>query len=120
MEVESQPSAKERLHAHIPEEQLLAYGVPSEWLGDVRKADEDSILELAVHLPAEAAEALLNLSTGVTPQVIQPVAADTNPFEHPDAQRRFRAMNNQAELDGRSNTRGSSGRSFFIPRSDCW
>ena len=99
VEVESQPRAKQPLYAHIPEEQLLAYGVPSEWLGDVRKADEDSILELAGHLPSEAAEALLNLATGVTPQVIRPVAADTNSFEHPDAQRRFRVMNNQAELE---------------------
>jgi len=99
VEVEFQSSAKPLLYAHIPEEQLLAYGVPSEWLGDVRKADEDSILELAGHLPSEAAEALLNLATGVTPQVIRPVAADTNPFEHPDAQRRFRVMNNQAELE---------------------
>jgi hypothetical protein len=38
---------------------LLSYGVPSEWLSDVRKADEDSLLVLADHLPAEAAEALL-------------------------------------------------------------
>jgi mRNA-degrading endonuclease RelE of RelBE toxin-antitoxin system len=99
VEVEAAPRAKPFLYAHIPEEQLLAHGVPSEWLGDVRKADEDSILELAGHLPSEAAEALLNLATGVTPQVIRPVAADTNPFEHPDAQRRFRVMNNQAELE---------------------
>jgi mRNA-degrading endonuclease RelE of RelBE toxin-antitoxin system len=99
VEVESQPRSKQLLYAHMPEEQLLAYGVPSEWLGDVRKADEDSILELASHLPSEAAEALLNLATGVTPQVIRPVAADINPFEHPDAQRRFRVMNNQAELE---------------------
>jgi superfamily I DNA/RNA helicase/mRNA-degrading endonuclease RelE of RelBE toxin-antitoxin system len=99
VEAESAQGAKPLLYAHIPEEQLLGYGVPSEWLGDVRKADEDSILELASHLPSEAAEALLNLVTGGTPQVIRSAAADANPFEHPDAQRRFRVMNNQAELE---------------------
>ena len=36
-----------------------SYGVPAEWLNDVRKADEDTILDLAQHLPGEAAEALL-------------------------------------------------------------
>ena len=34
--------------------ELLGYGVPPEWLDDVRDATEDSILELAGHLPAEA------------------------------------------------------------------
>ena len=34
--------------------------MPSEWLPDVRKTNEDSLLELADHLPKEAAEALLD------------------------------------------------------------
>jgi hypothetical protein len=42
--------------------------VPSEWLPDVRTATEESLLELADHLPKEAAEVLLDLATGVTPQ----------------------------------------------------
>jgi mRNA-degrading endonuclease RelE of RelBE toxin-antitoxin system len=99
VEAESQPNAKLLLFANLSEDQLLGYGVPPEWLGDVRNANEDSILELAGHLPSEAAEALLNLATGVTPQAIHPVVAEANPFEHPDAQRRFRVMNNQAELE---------------------
>ncbi len=41
----------------------------------------------------------MNLATGVTPQVPQPVAAGTDPFDHPDAQRRFRVMNNVEELE---------------------
>jgi len=73
--------------------------VPTEWLEDVRRANEDSVLDLAVHLPSEAAEALLNLATGVTPPVPQPVAAGADPFEHPDAQRRFRVMSNVEELE---------------------
>ena len=86
------------LFAHVSEDVLLGYGVPEEWLADVRQANEDTLLILAEHLPGEAAEALLDLATGVIPQPTQPVAAGTGPFDHPDAQRRFRVMNNQEEL----------------------
>jgi hypothetical protein len=89
---------KPRLFEGVAEESLLAYGVPKEWLDDVRKADEDSLLELADHLPAEAAEALLELATGGQPQVLVPVSRGIDPFEHPDAQRRFRVMADADEL----------------------
>jgi superfamily I DNA/RNA helicase len=49
-------------------------------------------------LPGEAGEALLELATGGRPRVPQPAAAAANPFEHPDAQRRFRVMANVEEL----------------------
>ena len=84
--------------ALIPDEQLLGYGVPEEWLVDVRAATEDSVLDLADHLPAEAAEALLELAVGGTPQPSLPVPAGGDPFSHPDALRRFRIMNNIEEL----------------------
>ena len=91
-------AAKPALFAGVAEEELLGYGVPVDWLDDVRKADEDSLLELADHLPAEAAEALLELATGGKPVVAAPVPAEVGPFEHPDAQRRFRVMANADEL----------------------
>jgi superfamily I DNA/RNA helicase/mRNA-degrading endonuclease RelE of RelBE toxin-antitoxin system len=91
--------AKPPLFDKISDEDLLSYGVPDEWLADVRSADEDSLLGLADHLPAEAAEALLDLATGVTPQIVAPAATDVNPFDHPDAQRRFRVMNDVDELE---------------------
>ncbi len=87
------------LFAHMAADALLGYGVPEEWLEDVRAANEDTILELADHLPAEAAEALLDLATGVNPQTPQPVSSGTGPFDHPDAQRRFRIMSNVEELE---------------------
>ena len=87
------------LFAHISSDALLNYGVPEEWLADVRLANEDTLLVLAEHLPGEAAEALLDLATGVTPQITQPVVAGIGPFDHPDAQRRFRVMNNVEELE---------------------
>jgi hypothetical protein len=86
------------LFANRPDEELLGYGVPAEWLADVKSATEDSVLALAEHLPAEAAEALLELATGGKPRVQTPAVAVSNPFEHPDALRRFRVMTNVAEL----------------------
>ena len=76
---------------------MLGFGVPAEWLDDVRQATEDTLLALADHLPAEAAEALLELATGGKPRVAQPAVA-TSPFDHPDAQRRFRVLTNVEEL----------------------
>jgi len=87
------------LFAHLSDDKLLSYGVPAEWLEDVRAADEDSLLEIADHLPGEAAEALLNLATGATPPSVPPVPSGLDPFAHPDAQRRFRTMHNIEELE---------------------
>jgi len=97
--VESSAITQQPLFSEIAAEELLSYGVPEEWLEDVRAATEDSILDLADHLPSEAAEALLNLATGIKPEVVPPVPEDVNPFDHPDAQRRFRLMTNVEELE---------------------
>ena len=86
------------LFSSTPDDELLGYGVPAEWLDDVKKATEDTLLALADHLPAEAAEALLELATGGTPRVPAQPAATASPFDHPDAQRRFRVMSNVEEL----------------------
>ena len=83
----------------IPDDDLLGYGVPPEWMDDVRRATEDSVLELADHLPAEAAEALLELATGNVPTPPILASAEADPFAHPDAQRRFRVMTNAEELE---------------------
>jgi mRNA-degrading endonuclease RelE of RelBE toxin-antitoxin system len=109
---------KALLFANITAEALLGYGVPAEWLVDVQKADEDALLALTDHLPGEAAEALLQLATGGKPVAQQTLHSDTrysirpstlrettqfnvspSPFDHPDAQRRFRVMNNVEELE---------------------
>ena len=89
---------KPPLFADKSDDELLGYGVPAEWLDDVRSATEDTLLALTDHLPAEAAEALLELATGGKPRVPEPMLADVSPFEHPDAQRRFRVMTNVEEL----------------------
>ena len=90
---------KPSLFAGRSDEELLGYGVPLEWLNDVRAATESTILQLAEHLPSEAAEALLELATGGKPRVAKPAVAGANPFNHPDAQRRFRVMSDVGELE---------------------
>jgi mRNA-degrading endonuclease RelE of RelBE toxin-antitoxin system len=81
------------------EDELLGYGVPPEWIDDVQKANEDELLALADHLPEEAAEALLELATGGTPAVAAALPSEGDPFEHPDAQRRFRLVSDIEELE---------------------
>lgn len=78
---------------------LLSFGVPPEWLNDVRNATENSLLSLTDHLPGEAAEALLELATGGMPRIAKLTELMASPFDHPDAQRRFRVMKNVEELE---------------------
>ncbi|BCW87124.1 ATP-dependent DNA helicase Rep [Alphaproteobacteria bacterium SO-S41] len=79
-------------------EQLLSVGVPTDWTGDVIAASEDRFFDLASHLPAEAAEALLEFATTGMLRAPTPAAATVDPFEHPDALRRFRVVENVEEL----------------------
>ena len=99
IEIPRYVAAGSAVFAGVPDSQLLNYGVPAVWLDDVKQvADEDALLALADHLPAEAAEALLELATGNSPERPLRGATDGDPFAHPDAQRRFRVMSNQEEL----------------------
>jgi hypothetical protein len=111
----------------VPDNRLLGYGVPVEWLPAVRAATDETVLDIAEHLPQEAAEALLAVATGAAPPVppvspvrvaasiseapsadlfippgVAPSAApllDPSTFLHPDAQRRFRVVANAKELE---------------------
>ncbi len=87
------------LFLKLSDDDLLGVGVPEDWLEDVRNASEDNFLDLAEYIPAEAAEALLDyVAAGqlVVPGETKPGA---DPFAHPDAQRRFRVMENVEELE---------------------
>jgi hypothetical protein len=90
---------KPPLFAGIADDALLGYGVPTEWLSEVRRANEDSLFDIAERLPQEAAEALLELATGTTPEIPQRTPIEADPFAHPDAQRRFRVLTNLEELE---------------------
>ncbi len=93
------PAAPEPLFTGVTDDELLSFGVPEDWLPDVRAAcDERSLEVLASHLPAEASEALWELATGGTPTVPVHAEPGSNPFEHPDAQRRFLLVNTVEEL----------------------
>lgn len=98
VETERPAPPKPLLFTTVPDDRLLAYGVPEEWLEDVKACNEDTLFDLTDHLPAEAAEALLNLATGTTPPLPVAVGVAEDPFAHPDAQRRFRIMTNVEEL----------------------
>jgi len=96
--VRESAAGKQPIIGRVSDDELLGYGVPAEWLNDARTATEDTLLALTDHLPAEAAEALLELATGGQPRVAQPSVVTVNPFDHPDAQRRFRVMTNVEAL----------------------
>jgi superfamily I DNA/RNA helicase/mRNA-degrading endonuclease RelE of RelBE toxin-antitoxin system len=94
---QKEPAPLTPLFKSITDSDLLSYGVPPEWLADVRLATEDSLFDIAEHLPQEASEALLELATGGTPyrpsETVKPA-----PFEHPDAKRRFSLISTPEEL----------------------
>ena len=98
VEASKREAKQQKLFSQMADAELLSFGVPEEWLPDVRQATEDTLLTLADHLPGEAAQALLELATGGKHRLSQPIAASANPFDHPDAQRRFRVMANVQEL----------------------
>jgi hypothetical protein len=118
--------AQPALFANLNNERLLSIGVPADWLADVRSATEDGFFALAGHLPAEAAEALLEYAaTGKLPAVISTAAGEAyedlrpiydqvssnsepatssfgtavDPYSHPDTLRRIRPISDQEELE---------------------
>jgi superfamily I DNA/RNA helicase len=88
----TRPKKQLPLFTSVTDDELLSFGVPPDWLALVKDANEDSLLELVEHLPQEAAEALLELATGGKPRPATESKPGLDPFEHPDALRRFRVM----------------------------
>lgn len=71
----------------MSDQDLLRWGVPTEWRLEIRQVDEDRLLVLAAQLPAEASEALIELATSGTTRRPQTAPAGADPIAHPDAQR---------------------------------
>ena len=86
------------LFLQLTADDLLGVGVPSDWVNDVRNASEDNFFDLADHIPAEAAEALLDYVTTGVLKTPEEILGQVDPFAHPDAQRRFRVMEDLEEL----------------------
>ena len=86
--------------ATVSSEVLLNYGVPPQWIDALQAAGEERLLDLAVHLPSEASEAVLALAIGETPSVaVSPTETETETAPHPDEQRRFRIIEDREELE---------------------
>lgn len=77
----------------------MAFGVPEDWVDDVRAVTEDTLFDIITHLPQEAQEALLKLAVGERPEPPEPAPVEADPFAHPDAQCRFRVLTNVEELE---------------------
>jgi mRNA-degrading endonuclease RelE of RelBE toxin-antitoxin system len=61
VEAPAAPKEKPKLYANLSDETLFAYGIPAEWLNDVRNADEDSVLQVSEHLPVRQRKRSWNL-----------------------------------------------------------
>ena len=95
-----EPTPLPAIFADLSEEDLLVYGVPEEWTETVLRVTTDAeVLSVIERLPGEAAEALLALAVGETPEVAPVQPSDADPFEHPDALRRFRTVDDKDELE---------------------
>jgi len=99
MAAEASARFDQPLFLTLTKDELLSVGVPEDWLVDVRNASEDNFLDLADHIPGEAAEALLDYAATGRLAVPERQDAGLDPFAHPDARRRFRIMENVEELE---------------------
>ncbi|TFL16710.1 UvrD-helicase domain-containing protein [Jannaschia formosa] len=77
---------------------VLSWGVPEDWVEDVLAATDATVLDVAGHLPEEAAEAVLRAAAGEPPLAEPPAPDAPTGLDHPDARRRFRLIGDQAEL----------------------
>lgn len=81
----------------LADDDLLDVGVPADWLSTVRGTAEEELFDMLGRLPEEAAEALLCFAAEGTLNKPEPHET-TDPFDHPDATRRFRVLDNVDEL----------------------
>jgi hypothetical protein len=95
--------------------ELMSFGVPEEWVDDVRRVTEATLFDILQHLPQEAQESLLRLAVGEQPAPPEPVAPEVDPFDHPDALRRFRILANVEELERALNSPWEKWAVFLHP-----
>jgi hypothetical protein len=101
MAVAAEASPPRFLFDALTSDQLLTVGVPEDWITPVLRTSEADFFDLAEHLPSEAAEALLQFATTGVFKSAEPVAASaptTDPYQHPDARRRFATIDSADEL----------------------
>jgi mRNA-degrading endonuclease RelE of RelBE toxin-antitoxin system len=71
---------KPKLFENLRKFELMAFGVPEEWIDDVRGADEDTLFDVIAHLPQEAQEAILRLAVGERPEPPKVLPVEADPF----------------------------------------
>lgn len=99
-EVPQKPTDLPLLFVSLTAADILGVGVPPVWVDAVLAANELTLFDLADTLPAEAAEALLEYATaGTLKPAVTAKDNDADPFDHPDAQRRFRILENTEDLE---------------------
>lgn len=83
---------------NVPDQELMSYGIPEANLASLRRANSDNeILKISDDLPEEAAEAVFSMWTGETPQA--PLRKYEDPYENPDARRRFYLVESKEALE---------------------
>ena len=103
------------LFTGLSEGDLLAVGVPQDWLRPVLAASEDGFYALADHLPAEAAEALLEYAAVGVLRRPEPAVPAADPYEHPDTRRRFVTVESADELQAALDAPWESWSVFLHP-----
>lgn len=86
----------EPIFATLSRDALLDVGTPEDWIDDILTWTEDRYFQMAGHLPAEAAEALLEFAA--TGQLPTPQPAPAEPLTHPDTLRRVQTITSEEEL----------------------
>jgi superfamily I DNA/RNA helicase/mRNA-degrading endonuclease YafQ of YafQ-DinJ toxin-antitoxin module len=86
------------LFANEHDDYLLSLGVPQAWITAVKTLDEDGFYQILERLPEEAAEALLAIAVGERPEPSDPLDPGVDPFQHPDARRRFWVASDERAL----------------------
>lgn len=94
------PPPEPRLFEALTADELLSVGVPDDWVAPVLEVLESDFFALAEHLPGEAAEALLEYAAGgaLPMREFPPEAIPADPYQHPDARRRFLTVTTSEEL----------------------
>ncbi|MBI3891006.1 MAG: AAA family ATPase [Candidatus Wallbacteria bacterium] len=107
------------------DDELLSLGVPRILLPAVRALGSRKDLdELGRYLPAEAAEALLRLAAGFSPEELAVPAAGRDAgdyrtaLDHPDSRRRFAVVRAAGDLEAMLNAPLEKWRLFLHPSQD--
>ena len=95
----SPPPRRSRLFAELSDDELLGYGVPAEWLNDVQAGDRGHAARAwPTTCRPRRPRRCWNWRPAASRACRSLPSPAADPFEHPDAQRRFRVMANVEEL----------------------